>query len=64
MGSGPACTFDVRARESFSKLIEKGYVHAILAGNALATHDLEAAYIGHRAGTEYCKSEAAFQRSL
>ena len=28
-----------------SKLIENGYVHAILAGNALATHDLEGAYL-------------------
>ena len=28
-----------------AKLIENGYVHAILAGNALATHDLEAAYL-------------------
>jgi hypothetical protein len=25
-------------------LVEKGYCHALLAGNALATHDLEAAY--------------------
>jgi hypothetical protein len=27
------------------KLIANGYAHAVLAGNALATHDLEAAYL-------------------
>ena len=42
---GPAFAFDYDARNAFSKLIENGYVHAILAGNALATHDLEAAYL-------------------
>lgn len=42
---GPAFAFDKDARDSFSKLIENGYVHALLAGNALATHDLEAAYL-------------------
>ena len=42
---GPAFAFDHDARAAMSKLIENGYVHAILAGNALATHDLEAAYL-------------------
>lgn len=41
---GPAFAFDHDARNAFSKLIEAGYVDAVLAGNALATHDLEAAY--------------------
>ena len=41
---GPAFAFDHDAREAFSALIANGYVHALLAGNALATHDLEAAY--------------------
>lgn len=49
---GPACAFDMEAREAFSKLIEGGYVHAILAGNALATHDLEAAYHGTALGAD------------
>lgn len=40
---GPAVSFDQDARQAMSGLIEEGYVHAILAGNALATHDLEAA---------------------
>lgn len=42
---GPAFAFDNDAREAFSKIIAAGYVDAILAGNALATHDLEAAYL-------------------
>ncbi|MEA2063280.1 MAG: hypothetical protein U9P14_06260 [Gemmatimonadota bacterium] len=40
---GPAACFDKDARESMTGLIEHGYVHAVLAGNALATHDLEGA---------------------
>ena len=42
---GPAFAFDHDARKAFSGIIRKGYVHALLAGNALATHDLEAAYL-------------------
>ncbi|MBQ8953603.1 MAG: hypothetical protein IJ048_05770 [Clostridia bacterium] len=42
---GPAFAFDYDARAAFGKLVEHGYVHAVLAGNALATHDLEAAYL-------------------
>lgn len=42
---GPAFAFDYDARYAFSKLVAGGYVHALLAGNALATHDLEAAYM-------------------
>jgi len=38
---GPAVVFDRDAREAFVRLIEKGYVHALFAGNALATHDIE-----------------------
>lgn len=41
---GPACAFDSDARSAFAKLVMHGYVHALLAGNALATHDLEGAY--------------------
>jgi hypothetical protein len=40
---GPACAFDADAREAFAGLIRHGYVHSLLAGNALAVHDLEAA---------------------
>lgn len=49
---GPACSFDYTARENFSKLIENGYVNALLAGNALATHDLEGALLGTALGQD------------
>ena len=49
---GPAFAFDRDAREAMSRLIEAGYVHAILAGNALATHDLEGAYLGTALGQD------------
>lgn len=49
---GPAFAFDRDAREAMSWLIEAGYVHAILAGNALATHDLEGAYLGTALGQD------------
>jgi len=49
---GPAFAFDKDAREAMSWLIEAGYVHAILAGNALATHDLEGAYLGTALGQD------------
>lgn len=42
---GPAFSFDHDARKAFSGIIDEGYVHALLAGNALATHDLEGAYL-------------------
>jgi len=40
---GPAVVFDRDARNAFSALVHTGYVHALLAGNALAVHDVEAA---------------------
>lgn len=40
---GPAVAFDHDSRTAMSSLIESGYAHAVLAGNALATHDVEAA---------------------
>ena len=42
---GPAFAFDHDARNAMQKLIENGYAHALLAGNALGTHDLEAGYL-------------------
>lgn len=49
---GPACTFDADARRAMSVLIERGYCHALLAGNALATHDLEAGLLGTALGQD------------
>ncbi len=40
---GPAVAFDKDSRDAMQGMIESGYCHALLAGNALATHDLEAA---------------------
>jgi lysine-ketoglutarate reductase/saccharopine dehydrogenase-like protein (TIGR00300 family) len=39
---GPAVAFDKDSRSSMQGLIENGYCHALMAGNALATHDIEA----------------------
>ena len=43
--AGPAFSFDADARRAMQSLVEGGYVHGLLAGNALATHDLEAGYL-------------------
>lgn len=40
---GPAIAFDRDSRAAMVFLIRQGYCHALLAGNALAVHDLEAA---------------------
>ncbi len=40
---GPACVFDYDSRTAMANLIKKGYCDCLFAGNALATHDLEAA---------------------
>ncbi len=42
---GPAFSFDADARKAMSLLINNGYAHGVLAGNALATHDLEGALL-------------------
>lgn len=40
---GPAFSFDADARRAMEGMVENGYVQGILAGNALAVHDLEGA---------------------
>ena len=42
---GPAFSFDHDARDAFARIIRGGYCDGLLAGNALATHDLEGAYL-------------------
>jgi len=49
---GPAVVFDHDAREALVRLVEGGFVHGLLAGNALATHDAEAALYGTALGQE------------
>lgn len=49
---GPACAFDIDSRKAFCKLIRNGYVDSILAGNALATHDIEASLFNTALGQD------------
>lgn len=49
---GPACAFDADARAAFAALVREGFVDGLLAGNALATHDLEAGYRGTALGQD------------
>ena len=56
---GPATVFDWDAREAFVGLIERGYVHGILAGNALAVHDVEGALFGTALGQEIYSKRAS-----
>ena len=42
---GPAFAFDRDARRAMQRLVENGYAHGLMAGNALATHDLEGALL-------------------
>lgn len=47
--AGPAVVH-TGSREHFSHLIRNGYVNVLFAGNALATHDIEAAFYGTSLG--------------
>lgn len=49
---GPAVAFDRDARDSLASLVRTGYVHALLAGNALAVHDIEGALFGTALGMD------------
>jgi lysine-ketoglutarate reductase/saccharopine dehydrogenase-like protein (TIGR00300 family) len=49
---GPAVVFDRDARDSFAELVNNGYVHALLAGNALAVHDVEGALFSTALGQD------------
>ena len=42
---GPAFSFDADARRAMQAMVENGYTHGLMAGNALATHDLEGALL-------------------
>ena len=42
---GPAFSFDADARRAMQAMVENGYAHGLMAGNALATHDLEGALL-------------------
>ncbi|MDR1954189.1 MAG: hypothetical protein LBQ21_06930 [Clostridiales Family XIII bacterium] len=49
---GPATIFDRNARKAMQSIIENGYCHAVLGGNAVATHDLEAAMFNTALGQD------------
>lgn len=49
---GPAFSFDYDARHAMEALIDNGYAHGLLAGNALATHDLEGALLNTALGQD------------
>lgn len=42
---GPSVIFDHDTRVSLNKLTEAGFIDCVLAGNAMATHDLEGGYL-------------------
>ncbi len=57
---GPAVVFDQDSRQAMAALVRDGYVDGLLAGNALATHDLEGALFSTALGQElYTKRSAA-----
>ena len=49
---GPAFSFDYDARRAMQAMVEAGYAHGLLAGNALATHDLEGALLNTALGQD------------
>lgn len=57
---GPAVDFDRNARRAMADLIRAGYADAIFAGNALATHDLEAALFHTALGQDIYSKELIY----
>ena len=57
---GPAFAFDSDARAAMQAMVEHGYVDGLMAGNALATHDLEAGYLGTALGQDVYTQQAHF----
>ena len=57
---GPACSFDWEARRVMGELISHGYCQALLAGNALATHDLEGGYLRTALGCDIINQKQHF----
>ena len=55
---GPSVVFDHDTRVALSNLARAGYVNALLAGNALATHDLEGGYLNTALGQNIYTQES------
>jgi lysine-ketoglutarate reductase/saccharopine dehydrogenase-like protein (TIGR00300 family) len=49
---GPAAVFDYDSRNALASLVRQGFVQGLLAGNALAVHDIEAALYKTALGQE------------
>lgn len=54
---GPAIVFDHDAREALSDLARARYVSSVLAGNAMATHDLEGGWLHTALGQDIYTQE-------
>jgi lysine-ketoglutarate reductase/saccharopine dehydrogenase-like protein (TIGR00300 family) len=55
---GPAFAFDHDARHAMQRMVEEGYVDAVMAGNALATHDLEGGMLHTALGQDIYTQES------
>ncbi len=55
---GPAFSFDYDARYAMQRMVEEGYVDGVMAGNALATHDLEGALLHTALGQDIYTQES------
>ena len=55
---GPAFAFDHDARYAMQRMVEEGYVDGMMAGNALATHDLEASILHTALGQDIYTQES------
>lgn len=56
---GPAVVFDHDSREAMVGLIERGFADAVLAGNALAAHDMEASVFRTALGQDIYTQQCA-----
>jgi lysine-ketoglutarate reductase/saccharopine dehydrogenase-like protein (TIGR00300 family) len=57
---GPAVTFDSDSRKAMVSLVDHGFVHAVFAGNALATHDMEGAMFKTALGQDIYTQDSVF----
>lgn len=57
---GPAVIFDYDSKNAMAGLIDNGYVDAIFAGNALATHDLEGSILKTALGQNIYTQKSVF----
>ncbi len=58
MGFRTCVVFDYDTRVALSELAEKGFVNALMAGNAMATHDLEGGLLGTALGQNIYTQES------